>query len=451
MRESKDIDTIIVIDAFHRKLQAIGSLAVSQLKHAKENQERDHSEVSDKIYKAIKYLEGGKHDVYGIAQSTNTIYECKRRIQSLQSVPHDVVLAEVLFTSIFSSLDAYLNHLLRSLYARSPRLLGQLKEKDVPFGDVLNQTKDEIIASMVDSELDSLLRESYVKIFEKLASRFNVTTLKEFSNWPRFVESTQKRNVIMHCDGHANRQYIDICKAEGVALAPDLLVGDKLTVSGEYLTASIEVVTEVGLMLGQVLLRVSDESAIEEADAHLGNLIFELLKGSEWELALRMGEFGQKLAQKKYRKPRNDRAVKIITINHSQAAKWSGNKAAAFQILDQFDWSGSAQEFRFAVACLKEEWDTAATLMQQIGPDSELCPIHGYVGWPIYREFRVTTQFLDTFRSMFGVEFATEVTKASAEDAALPATTRNKQRKKSHASGPNPKVVKAKQSKRRPR
>lgn len=49
--------------------------------------------------------------------------------------------------------------------------------------------------------------------------------------------------------------------------------------------------------------------------------------------------------------------------------------------------------------------------MVQVGADSTDMPIHGYVGWPIFREFRTTNQFSDTFKRIFGVEFVDEMTR----------------------------------------
>lgn len=251
--------------------------------------------------------------------------------------------------------------------------------------------------------------------FEKLAQRFEVGTLKNFGSWAKFVECSQRRNVITHCDGIASRQYVDICKSQGVKFIEPVVVGQKLSISQEYLSDAIEIVTEVGLKLGQVLWRSSKDHSIQAADWHLGQTIFELLKREEWQLALRMGEFGQECSKRSQRQPRNERAAKIILVNHAQAAKWSGDNVTAMAIINGFDWSGSGLEFRLAVECLNDDWDGAAATMAQIGPSSEDMPVHGYVGWPIFRVFRTTDQFSSTFRNIFGVEFTEKVQEASEQ------------------------------------
>ncbi len=339
------------------------------------------------------------------------------------------MVAELIFVSIFSSFDAYLNHLLRDLYSRFPQLLHTLSQKEIQFSELLKHSKDEIIESAINSDLDGLLRENYTKIFEKLETKFKISTLRKFDNWPAFVECSQRRNIITHCDGIANRHYLDLCMSEKVQMDQNIRVGVKIGVSQSYLLDAIDVVSEVGLKLGQVLWRTIGTPAITAADAHLAELLFDLLKLENWTLARRMGEFGHELCKLPNQHQRSDRSLKMIIINHAQAAKWSGDQEGASRIVDVVEWSGSSHEFCLAVACIKEDWENASKLMHEIGPNSKYMPVHGYIGWPIFREFRTNEQFLSAFRSIFGVEFVTEVRKETESPQILEG--------ESHATGSN--------------
>lgn len=200
-------------------------------------------------------------------------------------------------------------------------------------------------------------------------------------------------------------QYLAICREEKVNVS-GLAVNDKLDVTEPYLYEAIEIVAEVGLKIGQVLWRKLRDTSLEAADTHLGNLIFELLKREQWNLALQLGEFGQGCAKRSYALPRSERSVKVILINYAQAAKWSGDNDAASAIVSRADWSGSSLDFSLAVACLKEEWPKAAGIMKELGKDSQLVGIRAYYNWPIFRGFRETPEFLAMFKDVFGVEFA---------------------------------------------
>lgn len=158
-------------------------------------------------------------------------------------------------------------------------------------------------------------------------------------------------------------------------------------------------------------------------------------------------ESGQECSERTYKTLRKERTLKIILINHAQAAKWSGDNQTAMRIVTGTDWSGSAPEFRIAVACLKEDWDDATDLMRQVGKNSKYLPIHAYDGWPIFRQFRKTPQFLSTFLGVFGVEFADEARRAGAEAVkpSIPTDPPEKltappDKETDHASGPDKEI-----------
>ena len=405
-----------VIGSFHVRMRLLEAFAETQLAHANKNQQEKIIELVKGIGDAAAELGSKEKDAYKVAKAVDSLGDSTSALKILASFSHGDILAQIIFVSIFSSFDAFLNKLLRTLYSQT-RIILELSSKQVLFGDVFNLTRDAIIDATINSEIDSLLRDNYSKIFDVLATRFNAGTLKDFKNWQLFVESSQRRHLITHCDGIVNKQYIDNCKSAGVRLGDEVVIGHKLGVSKDYLVETIKIVTETGLKLGQVLWRTSDDQCVDGADAHLGQLLFELLKREEWIIALRMGEFSHEVSKRNHKRPRKELSVKIILINYAQAAKWSGDRDGAMRIVNNFDWSGSAVEFRMAVACLKEEWDNAAKLMAEVGNQSELCPIHGYIGWPIFREFRKTNQFTLAFKSIFGVEYIDEAKKAGDEEA----------------------------------
>ena len=424
--------TEAIIEEFRHKMQTLSQLAISQLRHAKENQSRDLKDLASQ-FMDVTQGNRGDQNVYQRAISTNTIVDLAHKIVSLKASDHADMLAEIMFISVFSAFDAYLNRLLRNFYTNNTHLLRNFESRQIAVNELVSRSKEDILESLIDSEIESLLRESYIKQFEKLKDHFGVSTLNKFKNWPRFVECSQRRNLVTHCDGIVSKQYISNCASAGVTPEKGVIIGKKLPISIDYLLESIEIVLEVGLKLGQVLWRSCSADELSAADTHLGNLIFELLKVEQWSLALRMGELGLDLAKLGNHNTRDDRAVKVILINHAQAAKWSGDNATAMKILKAIDWSGSAHEFRIAVACLRSDWDTAASLMKQVGSNSEFLPIHGYISWPVFREFRTNPKFLDAFRSIFGVEFAAEVKKATPTPQQLTEIS-------DYASGSNPEV-----------
>ncbi len=422
MGEGVDDDKAIekIINDFQTKMHILSSLATAQLKHAKENQEAETKAVKERRQASFSKLHttgATKVDLIEVATHVDTLLECENSLSVLEAVSHEALLAEILFVSIFSGFDAYLRNLLRKLFLR-PNILKTMGGKSIEFKDVLKFEKSQLAENVVDNELDSLLRESLTDIFKKLESRFGVSTLRNFASWPQLVETSQRRNLVVHCDGRVTEQYLEKCRLERVELDKDLAVGAKLTITKDYLNDSMIVINEVGVMLGQTLWRLSGDTSTASADTHLGELLFDLLKREEWALAKRLGNFGRELTRLSHKTPRNDRSLKIIVINHAQAAKWSGNSQAAQQIIREMDWSGSAFEFQLAVAVLEERWEDSAKLMHKIGIDSKAIPIHGYAGWPIFRDFRNKPEFSEAIQSIFGVGFLTIVERSTAEEGA---------------------------------
>jgi len=402
-----------VIDEFNRKMRALYFLAETQLPHARENQKKGMSSLAEMLAETAATLAKPEANVKQRAHAVNFINEAVGQLKNHAMVKHDEMLAQTIFISIFSIFDAFLNHLLRNLYARKPSLIHMLENRQIVLADLLNNTREQIVESLIDDDIESLLRKSYSEIFEKLAKRFDVSTLKNYPNWPVFIECSQRRNLVTHCDGVVSNQYLAKCKEEKVTLEHGVALDVKLKVTQEYLLNSIDIVNETGIKLGQILWRAACDKSVALADEHLANLIFEFLKREQWQFVLRMSELSEALGKRSNQHLREARIAKILLINHAQAAKWSGNPKLAMKLLDSVDWTDGAIEFRLAVAVIKEEYDNAATLMRMAGSNAELCPIHGYVGWPIFREFRLTPQFAAAFESIFGVGFADEVKKVS--------------------------------------
>ena len=88
-------------------------------------------------------------------------------------------------------------------------------EKTLTLKDIADcKSIEEAFECIIDKEIETLKRESYIKQFNLLEQKFDIKTLKKFDNWSRFVEISQRRNIIMHADGIVSNQYLSSCKEE---------------------------------------------------------------------------------------------------------------------------------------------------------------------------------------------------------------------------------------------
>lgn len=129
------------------------------------------------------------------------------------------VLERSLFVSLFSEYDYFFGVVLRELYRRRPDLLASLT-KQISFDELLKFENIEAVKdSVLESEIDSIRRESYVEQFAVLQKKFGLP-LTKFPEWPIFIEAAQRRNLMVHCGGYVSEQYLIVSENSGYRFDP---------------------------------------------------------------------------------------------------------------------------------------------------------------------------------------------------------------------------------------
>jgi hypothetical protein len=317
--------------------------------------------------------------------------------------PSDM-LSQSLLIFAFSAFDAFVGVLVAQLCQEESQLIHKFEQKTVTVHELLDcDTIKEVLNRLIERDIDALLRHSYDDIFTALAKRHGLETLKKFPNWPKFIEAGQRRNLITHCNGIVNAQYIVACKRSGVTLAKKVTPGYQLKVGPKYLQCALDILYEVGVKLGHTLWRTGEPSRIEESEKCLGDEVYQLLCREEWSLAKVLGEFAMS-----FRRPKRDLYNRIARINYAQAMKWSGDNAGAMTVLDSTDWSSSIRDLRLGVEVLRGNFDEAVALMKGIGKNGELVNQPAYREWPLFREFRTAETFKLAYSEVYGEPFPAE-------------------------------------------
>lgn len=345
--------------------------------------------------------------VHGIKQ----MQEAMRKVERLSYSRIPEVLETSLFLSLFSAFDVYTGELLSAVYKRKPELFGKLNRK-VELVDVLTANSiEELKRSVLEEEIETFRRKSYVEQFAELESTFGLT-LRAFDRWPEFVECAQRRNLLTHCGGNVSEQYLKICKAENYPEKDLPLVGEKLGLGGKYFLPRCELMIEVGLKLGQTLWRKVLPNELAEADKHLHNTQYDALFTHNWDRAKVFGEFA--VSQLKVS---SEIEKRLSIINYCIALKFSGDEIGAQRELKKIDWSASINDFRLAEAVLQDRFEDAAALMVKIGKSGEMVTEGAYHTWPLFHLFREKNEFMVAYEKVFGHPFAVELKRTA--DAAL--------------------------------
>ena len=308
-----------------------------------------------------------------------------------------------LFVGLFSAFDTFTGDLLTAIYEKKPALFGKI-EREIPLSEILRfESFDEFKKSLLRNEIDRFRRLSYVEQFEALEKSFDIT-LKKFEGWPDFVEAGQRRNLLAHCDGVVSEQYMRICKREGVVIEKDADVGKTLDLGGVYFFKTCRLMAAVAVKLGQTLWRKIFPDELDKAEAELIAVVYEMLLDNRWKAAEEFAEFG--LSQ---RRIASDAHRRIFVINRAIGKKFSGNSDEALSSLSAEDWSATSDEFRLAVAVLKDSYEEGATLMERIGKNGQYMKEMSYHTFPLFRDFRQSPFFLAAYERVFGRSFVQQL------------------------------------------
>jgi hypothetical protein len=323
-----------------------------------------------------------------------------------------LIVEQSLFVNLFSQYDFFFGLVLRELYKRRPDLLASLS-KQISFDELIKfESIESIKNSVLEAEIESIRRESYVEQFSILQKKFGIP-LTKFQEWPDFVESAQRRNLLVHCGGHVSEQYLQVCDAIGYKFENRPKVGDRLTIGQQYFERTARLVARVGLMLIHTLWRKVLPAECAQANDELNDQIYRLLCAKRWQTVADLGTFS---LSDPMLSGASDIQKRIRLVNTAIALKNLKREEEMGRLLASVDWSASVRDFRFAICILKDQIDDAILVMRQIGKRGELVHEIAYHQWPLFNSFRGSPAFHKTYEEVYGYPFYLRAEK-NAEEA----------------------------------
>jgi hypothetical protein len=324
--------------------------------------------------------------------------QLNKRIESA-TISIDIVPRSLL-VALISQFDSFLGGLLKVLFYLRPELLSS-SEKSISFAELVEFASVENAQEhIIEKEIETVLRKSHSDQFAWLENKFSLPLRKELPAWKTFIELTERRNLFVHANGIVSSQYLKICKEYDVILEPKINIGKQLSVTKDYFISAYKTIYEIGFKLGHVLWRKQHPDDIAQADHHLNNATFMLLKEGKYSLALNLLDFAT-IVLKKHS---NDQQRLILVVNRAQAYKWSGKLTESQAILDEEDWTARGIEFKLSASVLRDDFTLAAKIMREIGPSS-FPTKSDYGEWPLFRDFRKSKEFLEAFLEIFKEKF----------------------------------------------
>lgn len=335
--------------------------------------------------------------------------------------------------SFVSQFDAYLGRLIRTMFEEKPDLLNST-EKSIQLSSLLEfENIDEAKDFVIEKEVEGVLRESHLKQFKWLEGKLSIPLRKDLPSFSDFIEVTERRNLFVHCNGVVSRQYIDTCRQNKAKGLEEIAIGQKLNADPGYYQKCYSVLFEIGVKLGQVIWRKLKPDELEDADAHLNNVSYQLLVKGHFKLALNLLSFATDTLKKHC-----DKEVEyIFTINKALAHYLSDKKEEAVKILDKEDWSATSDKFKLAISVLKEDYTDAIELMKSIGSSNKHLNKDAYREWPLFRAFRKTEEFKEAYKEIFGEELVYVETKPKSLEDVLEELKKMKEEAKKEKTAAN--------------
>ena len=332
-----------------------------------------------------------------VKSDESKIFETLERNASTSALASKII-PESLFVSLISQYDAFLTRLLRAIYEIKPDVLNG-SERNLTFSQLVEmETIDNAREFIIDKEIDTVLRKSHAEQFDYLEKLIGIKLREHLPIWQTFIEVTERRNLLVHCDGIVSNQYLKNCN-EHKCKIDNVKVGDRLGAEPKYFTSAYRCLYEIATKLTHTIWRKYLISDLKIADGELNDVCFDLINTKSFELADILLEFG--CSQKKHF---NDSTKNVFIINGALSKYLQEKKEEAKLILDKKDWSASSDDFKLAYAVLTDDFEKAYEIMTKIGDKCEV-DNSDYKQWPLFTKIRKEDKFKETFQTIFKEEY----------------------------------------------
>lgn len=305
------------------------------------------------------------------------------------------VLPGAILLSLVATFDSYIAETVRQLLVSRPERY-ENSDKTIPVKAVLSMGSfDEVLSSIIDDEIDALMRGSHEEQVRFIEKTFNIEIRDKYGKWSSFSEIFERRNIAAHGNLIANKHYIGNCKRHGFDVA-DIEIGDSLDLDAEYLSAAVDTLLEFGILLMTSLWRKNFTLSDDDVYEIFSYVSYGLIRDKRPRVAASLLNFA---LEQKLNISENLR--KVMTVNLANASKKLGDSERCAKILADTDWSASSERFRISVAALNGDAEEFLRLMDIAGK-AEIISKEEFREWPVFDWVRDDERIQTKFQEIFG-------------------------------------------------
>lgn len=381
-------------------------------KSADSNREEREEEIEDEIEGAIYDAQNAADKSTSEKPDIGPQKKIKKTI-TLKFKPEDVDYirlnsnkiekAEKLFekqlvVTLVSRFDEFLGNVLRLALEKNPEWVIS-SEKTISYKELIAlKSVDKAIQGVIYKEVDDLLRDSHDKQIQYIDEKFKTGVKQHFTKLTDFLEITERRNLFVHTGGVVSNQYIEKCKGHGCKIACS--VGDPLGSGMDYFNNAFLTFFEIGLRIGQATYRRIFDCDIELADQALNNIAVKFMNLGEYHLSELITDFDIAIPEKL--RSAGTEYLYFAKINRAVSQKFQ-NKDFEKGLLDD-PWKVFHPKYALVIHVLRDEFCEAAKLMNSDEIKSSVGK-EGFRGWPVFKLFRESEEFKNSYKELFGHEY----------------------------------------------
>lgn len=325
------------------------------------------------------------------------IFETLERNASTSALASKII-PESLFVSLISQYDAFLNRLLRAIFEIKPEILNN-SDRNLTFSQLVEMDSIKIARDyIIEKEVETVLRKSHSEHFDYLEAKLKMELKKKLPIWQTFIEITERRNLLVHCDGITSNQYMKNCGDHNCNIT-NIKVGTRLEITHDYFEKAYNCLYEISVKLTHTLWRKLAIDDLKNADRELNDVCFHLINNKAFDLADNLLIFGYEQI-----KHFDDSLKNVFVINAALSKYLQGKKDEAKKILDKKDWSATSDDFKLAYEVLTDNFDIAYKIMLKIGKNGDV-DSSDYKEWPLFTTIRKEEKFKTTYKKIFREDY----------------------------------------------
>lgn len=331
------------------------------------------------------------------------IYQVSKEIIRLNQYKRaENAISRAQLLSLVAEYEAFIGDLLRLVIRESPRTFIS-QDSTIKASEVIEKKSiDDIKASIVESRIESIQRESHVFQLKMIYEKLNIPT-PDTTSMKEFAEVCERRNMLTHADGKVNQLYRDNLIKLGVKSDSLPPIGQNLDIDAHYMRRSIARVFLMGYFTLHIVWQKVRVDEKEKSVSMLINQSHDFLVAGYTKMAKRICDF---ILNKKSPATELDRAYAVINKALADFLdKDMSNeekREAIDETLSQRDWSIVDAKFDLALCCLREEYDRLPYLIDACVNDG--LEIDAFLTWALFTKVRELEIFKEKVKEHFNVD-----------------------------------------------